>query len=304
MTSAVSPAPLAALPVNQQMTGPVLAMLAKLQKPLTRTQNILDFGCGTGRHVYEFRDSGYRAFGVDLNDYLALREPEDRQWFKTSNDPDVYRIPFPDEHFDVIYSTQVFEHLRYYEPALKEMRRVLRPGGVCIHVFPSKWRPLETHFRIPLGGVFKTSSWLNLWTHLGCKAADAPPNIGPRLHARRYWEECRTNLNYLSQRELRFYAGMFFGKVEFMEREFVEATASTSGFSRLLKPLIPLPTVEFFYRHFHTKVMVLSGYSSYAPVWPIGWKPGCPSICNRKTAAGWVGRHSPQIDCEACARNA
>ena len=215
-----------ALPLKQQMIIPVARIAERCGKPLTREHRLLDFGCGTGRHVYEFRDAGYQTFGVDLGDYLSLRSPDDKRWFARSTDPDVYRIPFPDESFDLIYSTQVLEHLRYYEPALKEMRRVLKPDGICIHVFPVKWRPLETHFRIPLGGAIKTFSYFNFWTHLGFKAPDAPPGLSAKAHARRYWEESRTNLHYLSQRELKFFAGMFFRKVEFMEREFVEATAA------------------------------------------------------------------------------
>jgi hypothetical protein len=80
-------------------------------------------------------------------------------------------------------------------------------------------------------------------------------------------------LHYLSQRELKFFAGMFFQKVEFMEREFVEAMADASTISRIAKTLMPLPLMETLYRNFHTKVMVLSGYNFYRPVWPIGWTP-------------------------------
>lgn len=41
-------------------------------------------------------------------------------------------IPFPDESFDVVFSRQVFEHVRYPEPVLSEIRRVLRPRGSFI----------------------------------------------------------------------------------------------------------------------------------------------------------------------------
>jgi SAM-dependent methyltransferase len=262
------------LPLNQQMIAPVVRIAARCGKVITADSKLLDFGCGTGRHVYEFRNAGYQTFGVDLGDYLRLRSPDDKRWFARSTDPDVYRIPFQDESFDLIYSTQVLEHLRYYEPALKEMRRVLKRDGICIHIFPVKWRPLETHFRIPFGGAIKTFSYFNFWTHLGFKAPDAPPGLSAKAHARRYWEESRTNLHYLSLRELKFFAGMFFEKVEFMEREFVEAMADASTISRIAKTLMPLPLMETLYRHFHTKVMVLSGYNFYRPVWPIGWTPG------------------------------
>jgi SAM-dependent methyltransferase len=42
----------------------------------------------------------------------------------------VYALPFPDGAFDVAYAHQVFQHLREREAALREMLRVVRPGGL------------------------------------------------------------------------------------------------------------------------------------------------------------------------------
>src|SRR5262249_48603342 len=43
-------------------------------------------------------------------------------------------IPFPDGSFDVIFSSHVLQFLTDEQPLYDEMRRVLRPGGVAIHV--------------------------------------------------------------------------------------------------------------------------------------------------------------------------
>jgi SAM-dependent methyltransferase len=43
---------------------------------------------------------------------------------------DVYRLPFPDGSFDAVFAHVVLMHLREPVRALKEMRRVLRPGGI------------------------------------------------------------------------------------------------------------------------------------------------------------------------------
>jgi SAM-dependent methyltransferase len=130
----------------------VQGTLSRLGFDLQQHHSILDFGCGSGHDVYELRDIGYQAFGVDLHDFLQLRSPDDRQWFRLSRDPCIYRLPYPDNHFDVIYSNQVLEHVVYYEPALQEMRRVLKPNGICIHIFPARWRVIEAHFRAPFAG--------------------------------------------------------------------------------------------------------------------------------------------------------
>jgi SAM-dependent methyltransferase len=43
---------------------------------------ILDYGCGSGRHTYEYIDAGFRnAFGYDVQNYVALRSPSEREHF-------------------------------------------------------------------------------------------------------------------------------------------------------------------------------------------------------------------------------
>jgi SAM-dependent methyltransferase len=45
-------------------------------------------------------------------------------------------LPYPDNHFDVIYSKSVIEHFYYPEKLVKEMFRVLKPGGLLITMCP------------------------------------------------------------------------------------------------------------------------------------------------------------------------
>src|SRR5262245_4412292 len=82
---------------------------------------ILDFGCGDGETVYQFRKLGFNAFGVDIK----IREENDflRVIPTTKN----YRIPFGDQTFDFVYSDQVFEHVQDHDLALFEIWRVLKP---------------------------------------------------------------------------------------------------------------------------------------------------------------------------------
>jgi SAM-dependent methyltransferase len=50
-------------------------------------------------------------------------------------------IPFPDRTFDVVFSSNVLEHIEDVRQLLAEARRVLQPGGIMIHVLPSStWR--------------------------------------------------------------------------------------------------------------------------------------------------------------------
>jgi len=60
------------------------------------------------------------------------------------------RIPFPDASFDIIFSSHVLQFLTEEHGLYDEMRRVLRPGGVAIHVVPTAtWRLWTSIFHYP-----------------------------------------------------------------------------------------------------------------------------------------------------------
>jgi SAM-dependent methyltransferase len=67
------------------------------------------------------------------------------------------RLPFIDASFDFIFSSSVLEHIRDRGSTYRELRRCLRPGGVMIHIVPSRtWKLLQLLFYYPhqlMGGV-------------------------------------------------------------------------------------------------------------------------------------------------------
>src|SRR5258708_843626 len=77
---------------------------------------ILDYGCGSGRHTYEYLDAGYcNAFGYDLQNYVALRAPKDRERFRfdpipgnAGGYPRMSEVPWPADTFHFIFATSVF----------------------------------------------------------------------------------------------------------------------------------------------------------------------------------------------------
>jgi SAM-dependent methyltransferase len=136
-----------------------LAILRDLDVPVTESCRILDFGCGEGHTVAGYRALGYNAFGCDVIPVLGEHLCTMRGGL----------IPFPDNMFDVVVSEQVFEHVMDYDKAVSEIHRVLKPGGVAIHDFPSRWRPIEPHVWVPLACFIRSRPWLGFWALCGIR---------------------------------------------------------------------------------------------------------------------------------------
>jgi SAM-dependent methyltransferase len=66
-------------------------------------------------------------------------------------------IPFPDHSFDLVLSNQVLEHVRHLDSLFREVRRVLAPDGVSVHVFPAREVWIEPHVGLPL--VHRCRDW-------------------------------------------------------------------------------------------------------------------------------------------------
>ena len=93
---------------------------------------ILDAGCGTGALTGEIgrRTSSARVVAVDISSaYVehAMRSNQDsRISFEVA---DLAELPFPDSHFDQVFSQLVLDFVPETPRALNEIKRVLRPGG-------------------------------------------------------------------------------------------------------------------------------------------------------------------------------
>lgn len=106
---------------------------------------VLEIGAGTGQQALLFTAAGYEVVAVDV----AASNYRDAQVFPIQ-DFDGQLLPFPDGSFDVVYSSNVLEHVRNLAPLLRESKRVLAPGGRGIHLIPTPaWRLWTTLTAIP-----------------------------------------------------------------------------------------------------------------------------------------------------------
>jgi SAM-dependent methyltransferase len=68
---------------------------------------------------------------------------------------DVQRLTFPDESFDVCTSTEVFEHVADDLAGFREIRRVLRPGGVMVFTVPLSSSAVTVERAVERGGTIE-----------------------------------------------------------------------------------------------------------------------------------------------------
>jgi SAM-dependent methyltransferase len=165
---------------------------------------ILDFGCGDGHRVYQLLDAGFKnSYGFNKGNYLGIENPvnlrheQDIRLFRFSDDG---TIPFPDKYFDLIISDQVFEHVIEQEKAFREIHRVLKNGGVSVHVIPAKWQLIEQHINVPFGGVIKSYLYYYFWALLRIRNK-WQRGLSAKETAMGNIKYARESLNYLSCRE-------------------------------------------------------------------------------------------------------
>ena len=142
--------------------------------------SLLDIGCGPGTITGDLAArvapgpvTAVDQFGQVLD--VARAEVQRRNLSNVSfATADVHRLDFPDDSFDVVHAHQVLQHVADPVLALREMRRVCRPGGV-VAARDADYAGFVWYPRLPA---------LDLWLDLYEKAARAnrgEPDAGRRL---------------------------------------------------------------------------------------------------------------------------
>ena len=105
-----------------------MAVVKTFLQQLPKNAAILDVGCGEGVLVEEMRSVGLNITGIDLN--------YESQLVTLGN---VLQIRYANDSFDVVLLLDVFEHLAFQDQAtaLREILRVLRPGGKFVASIPN-----------------------------------------------------------------------------------------------------------------------------------------------------------------------
>ena len=160
--------------------------------------DILDAGCGTGRNLIEYGGLG-DAVGIEPSpDAIAFCAERGLTAIRSG----VEELPFEDDRFDLVLMLDVLEHIADDGAALRELRRVTRPGGALVLTVPahqylwSQHDETHHHFRRYTQPLLRErlelSSWRPAFTTY-FNTALLPPIAAMRLIARRLGAGAQSN---------------------------------------------------------------------------------------------------------------
>jgi 2-polyprenyl-3-methyl-5-hydroxy-6-metoxy-1,4-benzoquinol methylase len=101
----------------------------------TSGTNLLDIGCAQGFFLYNASKAGYTTKGIEISQDAA--EYAIMEFGLDIEAKPFEELRFPENHFDVVTLWQVLEHVPYPLTVLKEVHRILKPGGLLVASTPN-----------------------------------------------------------------------------------------------------------------------------------------------------------------------
>jgi ubiquinone/menaquinone biosynthesis C-methylase UbiE len=109
---------------------------------------MLDLGCGEGRHIFGLMEKfpDLKCIGLDPHIESLDKAFEGLKFLESISNSktnflsgSAYSLPFSDDSFDLVVCSEVLEHLHDYKDAIKEINRVLKPGGQFLASVPAEF---------------------------------------------------------------------------------------------------------------------------------------------------------------------
>ncbi|TSC59876.1 MAG: methylase involved in ubiquinone/menaquinone biosynthesi [Parcubacteria group bacterium LiPW_15] len=114
-----------------------------IDRTFVKDKDVLEIGVGNGSHAQLLAASAKSFAGIDLTDYAVKSTTERLKIFNLNGSiqkMDAEKMTFPDKSFDYVWSWGVIHHSSSTEQVLREIKRVLRPGGrAIIMVYHRGW---------------------------------------------------------------------------------------------------------------------------------------------------------------------
>lgn len=211
---------------------------------------VLDAGAGFGRHAYEVARRGGRIVALDYADdevrttratFGAMLEEGQirRDSYVGALRGDATRLPFPDDTFDRVITSEVLEHIQDDVSAIAELVRVLRPGGSFACTVPSWWPEkinwkLSDEYHAPkaVGGHVRIYSQTELTAKLRAAGLDVRgSHRAHALHSPYWWLKCAVGPRRDDHRLVSTYR-------RFLEWDITRQPRSVKAVEKVLSPVM------------------------------------------------------------------
>jgi SAM-dependent methyltransferase len=221
-------------------------------------ERVLDMGCGAGRHAFEMyrRGADVIAFDQDADELAGVRElfvamaeegqvPEGAE--ADVKEGDALSLPFADGEFDRIVAAEVLEHIPADIEAIRELVRVLRPGGTMAVTVP-RWFPevvcwkLSREYHDTPGGhirIYTDAELVDKVTRAGLVYDGKDHAHG--LHAPYWWIKCAVGVDNDRHPLVRAYHRVLVWDI-------MKRPLATRAAERVLNPVIGKSMVLYFHK--------------------------------------------------------
>ncbi len=170
---------------------------AFLTENLRPRESVLDLGCGTGEFTAIAAESGARPVGIEIARAAVARAREEHPGLDFRLAPLEGPLPLPDNSFELVWASEVIEHVADTARWLSEVRRVLAPSGRLLLTTPSHGRlrvamrgverfsePLGDHLHLYTNGSLRSLLRGFGFTEVDVRSAGGPPLLRRLLLAR------------------------------------------------------------------------------------------------------------------------
>ncbi len=211
-------------------------------------ERILDMGCGAGRHAFECLRRGSRVVALDADEVelkgvtaiMAAMEEADEIASGAAGMAvrgTALDLPFDDGTFDRIIAAEVMEHIPEDSVAMRELARVLRPGGRLAITVPRygpelmNWALASEYHETPGGHVriYRRGQLTDRLARAGLRVVGHHHTHG--LHSPYWWLKCAVGVSNDQNPLVRTYHKV-------LVHDIVHASAWTQVPERVLAPLI------------------------------------------------------------------
>jgi len=221
-------------------------------------ERVLDMGCGAGRHAFELYRRGADVVALDQNvkdlaDVATMFEAMAAEGglpvgaAARTVEGDALALPFDAEEFDKVIAAEILEHIPDDEQAMRELFRVLRPGGALAVTVPRwlseriNWALSDAYHEVE-GGHVRIYKEDELAAKLeGAGFVVDGHSFAHALHSPYWWLKCAVGVDKDTHPLVSAYHRLLVWDI-------MKAPAVTRGADRLLNPVIGKSVVLYCHK--------------------------------------------------------